>query len=131
MFVDTNILIYLSDPNFPQHASARAALTRHQSAAPFVINDIVFAELSPGFASPAALSGWLESLGIVQERSSHVSLFRAATAHLAYRKAGGAKTSPLPDFFIGADAETAGVPLLTNDPARFQTYFPELELIAP
>ncbi len=39
--------------------------------------------------------------------------------------------SPLPDFFIGAHAETDGLTLFTRDVARYRTYFPSVKLIAP
>jgi hypothetical protein len=52
-------------------------------------------------------------------------LFLAAQAFLAYRKHGGSKTSPLPDFFIGAHAAALGFPILTRDVDRYRTYFPE------
>ena len=57
--------------------------------------------------------------------------FAAGKAFVAYRKRGGARTSPLPDFFIGAHALVRGYLLLTRDASRYRTYFPEVELIAP
>jgi hypothetical protein len=55
----------------------------------------------------------------------------AGKAFLAYRRRGGARTSPLPDFFIGAHAAIAGHRLLTRDAGRYRTYFPKLQLLAP
>ena len=57
--------------------------------------------------------------------------WRAARAFVAYRRAGGAKSSPLPDFYIGAHAEAEGLTVVTRDVARYRTYFPTVPLIAP
>ena len=57
--------------------------------------------------------------------------FLAGKAFREYRRPGGQRSSPLPDFFIGAHAAVAGYRLLTRDPARFRTYFPKLDLISP
>jgi predicted nucleic acid-binding protein len=57
--------------------------------------------------------------------------FRAGRAFVAYRRAGGTKTAPMPDFYIGAHAQVAGLTLLTRDARRYRSYFPELRLIAP
>jgi len=58
-------------------------------------------------------------------------LFLAGKAYQRYRASGGVRTGVLPDFFIGAHALVAGVPLLTRDAARYRTYFPGIALIAP
>jgi len=55
----------------------------------------------------------------------------AAQAFALYRRRGGAKRLPLPDFYIGAHAAVAGHRLLTRDATRYRTYFPSIELIAP
>jgi hypothetical protein len=57
--------------------------------------------------------------------------FLAGKAFLRYRRRQGIRTSPLPDFFIGAHAAVAGLRLLTRDGRRYRTYFPSLELVAP
>ena len=58
-------------------------------------------------------------------------LHSAAKAFERYRRAGGARRSPLPDFFIGAHAAVARLTLLTRDPKRYRTYFPKLRIISP
>jgi predicted nucleic acid-binding protein len=57
--------------------------------------------------------------------------YRAGQAFVAYRGRGGTKTSPLPDFYIGAHAACAGLTLVTRDATRYRTYFPSLKLVAP
>jgi hypothetical protein len=37
----------------------------------------------------------------------------------------------MPDFYIGAQAAIEHLALLTRDAARFQTYFPKLEILSP
>lgn len=55
----------------------------------------------------------------------------ASQAFLGYRRRGGTKTSPLPDFYIGGHAEVAGLTLVTRDPARIRTHFPGVTLVCP
>ena len=57
--------------------------------------------------------------------------FGAARAYRTYRRAGGVRSAPLPDFYIGAHAEADGLTLLTRDARRFQTYFPAVKLVSP
>ena len=57
--------------------------------------------------------------------------FLAARCFLDYRRAGGVRRSPLPDFYIGAHGAIAGYALLTRDRGRYGTYFPRLEILSP
>jgi predicted nucleic acid-binding protein len=59
------------------------------------------------------------------------ALFLAGKAFRRYRARGGSRTGVLPDFFIGAHAAVAQVPLLTRDPRPYRTYFTGIALIAP
>jgi len=57
--------------------------------------------------------------------------FLAGKCFVRYRRAGGVRSAPLPDFYIGAHAAVAGLKLLTRDPKRYRTYFPTIEILAP
>ena len=57
--------------------------------------------------------------------------FLAAKCFLAYRRRGGQKQAPLPDFYIGAHAATEKLALLTRDVSRYRTYYPSVQLIIP
>ena len=59
------------------------------------------------------------------------ALFLAGKAYLKYRENKGIKRSPLPDFYIGAQAAVLGLDLITRDETRYQTYFPTVRLICP
>jgi predicted nucleic acid-binding protein len=41
------------------------------------------------------------------------------------------KTNVLADFFIGAHAAVSGLPVLTRDTRRYQSYFPSINLVTP
>jgi hypothetical protein len=95
------------------------------------INPIIYAELAPAFDSQAALDRWLRPTLFDRRRLPYEAGYRAGQAFLLYRARGGARTAGLPDFYIGAHAEFAGLTLVTRDSARYRTYFPKLKLIAP
>jgi predicted nucleic acid-binding protein len=60
-----------------------------------------------------------------------LAAFLAGKAFIEYKRRGGSRASPLPDFFIGAHAAVAGLRLLTRDPTRYRSYFPTVEVLAP
>jgi predicted nucleic acid-binding protein len=57
--------------------------------------------------------------------------FLAGKSSLTYRRLGGLRISPLPDFYIGAHAAIERLALLTRDAARYRSYFPKVEILAP
>lgn len=95
------------------------------------INPIIFAEVSVGFERTEELEAALPREGFRRLQLPWEAAFLAGKCFLAYRRRGGVRSSPLPDFYIGAHARVSGLTLLTRDASRYQTYFPEVELIAP
>ena len=97
----------------------------------FVINSIIYSEVSIGYADIKEVEDLFMPSYFVREPLPWEACFLAGKCFLNYRKKGGTKTSPLPDFFIGSHALVRGYVLLTRDSARYRTYFPKLQLIAP
>lgn len=96
-----------------------------------VINPIIYAEVSVGFDAAEDLDAVLAPEDFERELLPYKAGFLAGKAYLRYRRAGGAKTTPLPDFYIGAHAAIAGYHLLTRDANRYRAYFPRLPLVTP
>ena len=95
------------------------------------INSIIYAEVSIGFQKIEEVEELFAPKFFIREMIPWEASILAGKCFLAYRKKGGVKSSPLPDFFIGAHAMVRGWPLLTRDSARYRTYFPKLDLICP
>ncbi|MGD9542432.1 type II toxin-antitoxin system VapC family toxin [Methylocystis sp.] len=129
--VDTNIFIDLLTRNPEWFEASRLAFERRMALGAIVIVDAVFAELAAGFESEADCSDFLGALEVEHSAMSRQALWRAGRAFRDYRMRGGAKTNVLADFFIGAHASVLGAPILTRDLGRYQTYFPEVELVGP
>lgn len=129
-FVDTNILldIVTADPQWADWSVQMLETAAERG--PLVGNAVTYAELSLSFSDVAETDEATRRFGLEIEAIPPTALFNAGRAFLAYRRRGGVRTSALPDFFIGAHAESLGVPLLTRD-ARFRTYFPALTIIGP
>jgi predicted nucleic acid-binding protein len=96
-----------------------------------IINPVIYAEVSVGFKRIEELEEALSPEIFLRKPIPWEAAFLAGKCFIRYRKLGGTKHSPLPDFFIGAHAAVAGLTLLTRDAARYRTYFPSLTLITP
>lgn len=131
ILVDTNVLIDVlaADPEWA--AWSEAALLAAIETDELAINPIIYAELSAAYRSEAALTKALGSWPLVRLSLPYEAGFVAGQAFQAYRKQGGQRSAPLPDFFIGAQAQVDGLRLLTRDTARYRTYFPKVKLVAP
>jgi predicted nucleic acid-binding protein len=96
-----------------------------------VINPLIYAEISVGYDTIEELDDLLPASDYEREPLPYAAGFAAGKAFLQYRRGGGDKRSPMPDFYIGAHAAVAGYQLLTRDVARYRTYFPTIALITP
>ena len=129
--VDSSVMldILTADPRWTQWSSAALASARDDGD--LVINPIVYAEVSAGFDKIEDLDEAVPASDFEREQLPYEAGFLASKAFLAYRRRGGDRRSPLPDFYIGAHAAVRGYRLLTRDAARYRTYFPSVEVIAP
>jgi predicted nucleic acid-binding protein len=131
VLVDTNVLVDVLE-NDPEWADWSVAQLRAQAQIHrFVINPIIYAELSLTFSTIEALDDLLAAMQIPVQDIPKPALFLAGKAFVKYRKQGGTKSNVLADFFIGAHAAVAGLPVLTRDVRRYASYFPTVQLIAP
>jgi len=92
---------------------------------------IIYAEVSIRYETIEELEAALPEAVFIKKALSWEAAFLAGKVFLRYRRKGGTKRSPLPDFYIGAQAVLSGFSLLTRDPRRYKTYFPSLTLISP
>jgi predicted nucleic acid-binding protein len=129
--VDTNVIldVVTEDPEWFDWSAD--ALERCAEDGRLVINPIIYAEVAVGFTRIEDLDDVVPADYFMREALPWTAAFLAGRAYLRYRRRGGARLHPLPDFYIGAHAAIAGYTLLTRDPRRYRTYFPKLRLIAP
>lgn len=131
ILVDSNVLLDVLEDDPAWGGWSGEQLARSAEESTLAINPVIYAEVSIGFERIEELEDAVppdifQRLPLPWEAS-----FLAGKSFLRYRRAGGARRSPLPDFFIGAHALVEGMTLLTRDAARYRTYFPRLRLIAP
>jgi hypothetical protein len=129
--VDSNIVIDVIDPESPFAMWAVAALKQNLSPGSAWLAPTAYAEVSARQPSVADVDSILRRMQIELLAPSRAALWRAGKAFGDYRARNGKRETILPDFMIGAQAEDIGATLITRDPRRYRTYFPDLKLIAP
>jgi hypothetical protein len=129
--VDSNVIldILLEDPEWADWSEA--TLAEYGDRNTLFINLVVYTEVSVGFERIEQLEEALQIAAFEMLPIPKEALFLAGKAFMNYRQGKGIRTSPLPDFYIGAQAAVMDLPLITRDDARYRTYFPTVELITP
>lgn len=131
VLVDTNVLVDVLQDDPHWGAWSIGQLRAQSQVHALAINPIVYAELSLSFSTVEALDRVVARLELAFHEVPRAALFLAGKAFAQYRRRGGAKTQVLPDFIIGAHAAVLGAALLTRDAARYRSYFPSVQVIAP
>jgi predicted nucleic acid-binding protein len=131
VLVDSNILLDVMTEDASWLSWSVSAIERAADTSRLVINPVIYAEASVRFTRIEELDAALPSDLFEREPIPYEAAFLAGKAYLAYRRRGGTRRSPLPDFFIGAHAAVSSYRLLTRDSARYRADFPKLSLIAP
>ena len=131
LLVDSNVIldIFLDDPKWADWSES--VLAKYGVYANLYINTIVYAEVSIGFEKIEELESALNKSGFQMLEIPKEALFLAGKSFLKYRKGKGEKRSPLPDFYIGAQAAILDLELITRDVSRYRNYFPTVRLISP
>jgi hypothetical protein len=129
--VDSNVLLDIATRDANWFDWSTSALESAANESPLIINAIIYAEVSIGFRRIEDLETAIPASLYRRDPLPFEAAFLAGKAFLRYRRRGGTRVRPLPDFFIGAHAAIAQHRLLTRDPRRYRTYFPTVELIAP
>jgi predicted nucleic acid-binding protein len=129
--VDSNVLLDVATEDPRWHDWSAEALADAADHGPLVINPIIYAEVSIGFTTIEELDDALPPEVFAREGFPYAAGFLAGRAFLAYRRRGGVRSAPLPDFYIGAHAAIGNHQLLTRDARRYRSYFPTVRLLAP
>ena len=137
ILLDTNVIVDALDKSQPHHAWAKKQIEDAVVAEGGGISVVTLAELCAGARDPEEVEPEVKRLGITVH---DVPAASAALCGKAYRRyvaarrvsGGGAPPKmPLPDFFIGAQAEIMGWKIATRDQERFKRYFPKVALVTP
>ena len=131
VLVGSNVLLDVSteDPIWEEwSARAIAEIGEHTA---LIINPIVYAEVSAGYQKIEEVDAVLPAALYQREALPWEAGFLAGQCFVQYRRHGGLRRSPLPDFYIGAHAAIRGLGLLTRDAGRYRSYFPTVEIFAP
>jgi hypothetical protein len=131
ILVDSNVIldVVTEDPKWYGWSSSR--IEKLAESHTLVINPIIYSEVSIGFDRIEDLDQALPAEFFRRDPLPWDAGFLAGKCFIAYRRSGGKRHSPLPDFYIGAHAAVSGIALLTRDMNRYKTYFPHLTLISP
>jgi predicted nucleic acid-binding protein len=129
--IDSSVLLDVATQDPVWLDWSTAALADALRGGPVLVNPIIYAEVSVGYDRIEDLDDALPADIFRREPLPYVAGFLAGKAYRDYRRRGGARTSPLPDFFIGAHAAVSELRLLTRDAGRYRTYFPTVAVIAP
>ena len=131
VLVDSNVLLDIATNDANWSDWSGRALAESAEHTTLIINPIVYAEVSTGYSTIEALDAALSTALYQREPLPWEAGFLAGKCFLLYRRRGGLRNSPLPDFYIGAHAAIGHLALLTRDAARYRSYFPKIEILAP
>ncbi|MGO9308770.1 MAG: type II toxin-antitoxin system VapC family toxin [Spirochaetia bacterium] len=129
--VDSSVLldIFTADPAWGEWSTGR--LEEACSRGTVFISPVIYSEISIRFSRIEDLEEAISESGLTWSEIPREALFLAGKVYLSYRRKGGLKTAPLPDFFIGAHAAVSDLVLITRDPGRVRRHFPGVRLSCP
>jgi len=131
VLVDSNVILDLLEEDPVWYEWSAQNLQRAADNSSLIINPVIYAEVSIGFQRIEEVEEALPAENFERRPIPWEAAFLAGKCSMRYRRLGGTRRSPLPDFFIGSHAAVEGLTLLTRDAGRYRTYFPTISIIAP
>jgi len=129
--VDTNVWIDCIDEASPWNEWAVEQLQTCSERSPLHVNLIIYTELLVPGPKVDALDALLDVYGTVRSPLPWACASLTAAAFAQYRRRGGSRRKPIPDFYIGAHAAVSNLSVLTRDPAAYKSHFSRLVVVAP
>ncbi len=129
--LDTSVLVDVIGGDPAWEGWSTDAIIVAMARGPVYVNQIIMAEVAGGFARVEDFEESFSDPAIERASLPWEAAFLASRAFREYRRRGGGRTSPMPDFYIGAHAALADLAVLTRVPVRFRSYFPTITVISP
>lgn len=137
ILLDTNVVVDALDKKQAHHAWSKKQIEDAVVAEGGGISVVTLAELCAGARDPEDVEPEVKRLGITVHDVPAAVAVVCGKAYRRYvtarRDSGGSAPpkTPMPDFFIGAQAEIMGWKIATRDQERFAKYFPKVTLVTP
>lgn len=131
VLVDSNVILDIVTQDKVWYTWSSDTLAAYSDDYLLAVNPLIYAEVSIAFQRIEELEAVLEPRFFQKLDLPWEAAFLAGKCFLKYRRAGGARRSPLPDFYIGAHAAILKCPLISRDKEPYERYFPTLTLISP
>jgi len=131
VLVDSNVIldVFLNDLNWADWSETTLEKYFHRTT--LYINSIIYSEISIGFELIEDLESAITKAGFQMLEIPKEALFLAGKVYFKYKRRKGVKRTPLPDFYIGAQAAVLHLDLITRDVSMYRSYFPTVRLITP
>jgi predicted nucleic acid-binding protein len=129
--LDTNVLLDVLLPNPDFVDASILAIESGAGAGSLVICELVYAELCGHFSHKTDCDLFLKENEIAILNLNDHACFWASRIWRQYRKQGGNRTRILPDFLIGAHAQTQSSRLISRDSGFYKKLFPKLIVVDP
>jgi hypothetical protein len=137
ILLDSNVIVDALDKSQANHQWAKKQIEDAVAAEGGGISVVTLAELCAGARNPADVEPEIKRWGLTVHDVPAAAASACGAAYrrhaTARRNSGGGPSPkmPLPDFFIGAQAQVMGWKIATRDQGRFEKYFPAVVLVTP